>query len=151
VKLINTISRYRKAYRNWVSVLYNFYKAVIFGNGSNHKVKVVLRSNGEKCEAILGLVDFYTYMSEHLNHSDIKDICIENNEISFTFNGHKLKFIEPVKGDVIAVFANEEYKFLNPKDEVVIDIGANIGDSPIYFCVEGTKKGNCIRALSLHF
>jgi len=111
VKLINTISRYRKAYRNWVSALYNFYKAIIFGNGSNHKVKVVLRSNGEKCEAILGLVDFYTYIFEHLNHPNIKNICIENNEITFIFKGHKLKFIEPERGDLIAIFANEEYNF----------------------------------------
>ena len=29
---------------------------------------------------------------------------------------------------------------MNPKDEVVIDIGANIVTIQIYFCVEGAKK-----------
>ena len=138
MSLIDAISRYKKAYRNWVSVLYNTYKARKLNGKSYHKVKVILRSNGKICEVNPVLVGIYTFLLEYPNN--IKDIDIENNTISFTFKGFKLKFIELEKGDPVAAFAREDYKFLNPKDEVVIDIGANIGDSSIYFCVEGAKK-----------
>ncbi len=43
-------------------------------------------------------------------------------------------------GDIIDVFINEDYKFLEVKDRVVIDLGANIGDSAIYFALNGAKK-----------
>ena len=38
------------------------------------------------------------------------------------------------------VFEEEDYKFLNVKDKNVLDIGAFIGDSPIYFIQKGAKK-----------
>ncbi len=43
-------------------------------------------------------------------------------------------------GNIYDVFLNQEYKFLNVKDRIVIDIGASIGDSPIYFAISGAKK-----------
>ncbi len=43
-------------------------------------------------------------------------------------------------GNIFDVFINEEYKFLNVKDKIVIDIGASIGDSSIYFALNGAKK-----------
>jgi len=136
--LIEAIFRYKKAYINWLPVLYHRYKATRnLSSKSNRKIKVILRSNGKICEVNSELAWLYALLFEYPN---IKDIGIEDNEIVFTFKGHKLKFVEPWRGGLLAVFANEDYKFLNPKDEVVIDIGANIGDSPIYFCLEGAKK-----------
>ena len=43
-------------------------------------------------------------------------------------------------GDLIDVFVLEDYKFLNVDNETVIDVGANIGDSAIYFALNGAKK-----------
>ena len=43
-------------------------------------------------------------------------------------------------GDIATVFFNEEYKFMNVKDRIVIDIGANIGDSAIYFALKDAKE-----------
>lgn len=43
-------------------------------------------------------------------------------------------------GDLIDVFVLEDYKFLNIDNETVIDVGANIGDSAIYFALNGAKK-----------
>ena len=45
-----------------------------------------------------------------------------------------------INGDLIGVFFTEDYKFLDPKGSVVIDIGANIGDSAIYFALNGAEK-----------
>ena len=43
-------------------------------------------------------------------------------------------------GDKFGVFYNQQYLDLPVKDKEVIDIGANIGDSALYFAVRGAKK-----------
>ena len=43
-------------------------------------------------------------------------------------------------GDIHTVFFNNEYADLDIKDKIVIDVGANIGDSSIYFALRGAKK-----------
>jgi ribosomal protein L11 methylase PrmA len=40
----------------------------------------------------------------------------------------------------IDVFLKQEYQFLPVKDRTVIDIGANVGDSSIYFALRGADK-----------
>jgi len=52
-------------------------------------------------------------------------------------NGIKFKH---AYGFICEVFEEEEYKFLNVKDKNVLDIGAFVGDSPIYFILKGAKK-----------
>ncbi len=52
-------------------------------------------------------------------------------------NGIKFKY---AYGSIYEVFEEEEYKFLNVKDKNVLDIGAFVGDSPIYFILKGAKK-----------
>jgi FkbM family methyltransferase len=41
---------------------------------------------------------------------------------------------------IYEIFEEEDYKFLNVKDKNVLDIGAFVGDSPIYFVLKGAKK-----------
>jgi FkbM family methyltransferase len=43
-------------------------------------------------------------------------------------------------GDLFNIFYEKDYGFLPVKDRVVIDIGANIADSSIYFAMSGAKK-----------
>jgi len=52
-------------------------------------------------------------------------------------NGIKFKY---AYGSIHEVFEEEDYKFLNVKDKNVLDIGAFVGDSPIYFILKGAKK-----------
>jgi FkbM family methyltransferase len=53
-------------------------------------------------------------------------------------NGIKFKY---AYGSVYEVFEEkEDYKFLNVKDKNVLDIGAFVGDSPIYFILKGAKR-----------
>jgi len=74
MSLIEIISRYKKAYRNWVSVLYNIYKARNLSDKSNYKIKVILRSNEKMREVNLELAFFYTILLKYPNikHIDIK-------------------------------------------------------------------------------
>jgi FkbM family methyltransferase len=52
-----------------------------------------------------------------------------------------LQFYDGISnGDVFNIFYKKEYEFLPVKDRVVIDIGANIADSSIYFAMNGAKK-----------
>jgi len=43
-------------------------------------------------------------------------------------------------GDLADVFGSEEFKSMNFLNKIVLDIGANIGDSSIYFATLGAKK-----------
>jgi len=43
-------------------------------------------------------------------------------------------------GAIYEIFEDEDYKFLNVKNKNVLDIGAFIGDSVIYFILKGAKK-----------
>ncbi len=52
-----------------------------------------------------------------------------------------LQFYDGISnGDVFNIFYEKEYRFLPVKDRVIIDIGANIADSSIYFAINGAKK-----------
>jgi len=41
---------------------------------------------------------------------------------------------------IYEIFEEEDYKFLNVKDKKVLDMGAFVGDSAIYFILKGAKK-----------
>lgn len=43
-------------------------------------------------------------------------------------------------GDWIAVYLGEQYKWLDPEDRTVVDIGGEVGDSAIYFALKGAKE-----------
>jgi len=45
-----------------------------------------------------------------------------------------------IYGAIYQVFEEEDYKFLNVQNKSVLDIGAFVGDSPIYFILKGAKK-----------
>ncbi len=43
-------------------------------------------------------------------------------------------------GDIISIFSKSVYEKLDVKNKTVFDIGANIGDSSMYFAVKGASK-----------
>ena len=51
------------------------------------------------------------------------------------------KFISGItNGDLVAIFVDKVYDTLSVRDKVVVDIGANIADSAIYFVRRGARK-----------
>ena len=52
---------------------------------------------------------------------------------------NRIKF-KHAYGTIIQVFEEEDYKFFNVKDKSILDIGAFVGDSAIYFILKGAKK-----------
>ena len=60
--------------------------------------------------------------------------------MQFNYGDTKLIFYGVgIDGDIRGVFYFEEYKILKPENEIVIDIGASIGDSAIYFALNRAK------------
>ena len=60
-----------------------------------------------------------------------------HKSISLVYNSDKQ--LVSVIGSIKQQFIEEQYKWLNTKDKKVIDIGANIGDSAIYFTLKGAE------------
>ncbi|MGC8622093.1 MAG: FkbM family methyltransferase [Caldisphaera sp.] len=60
-------------------------------------------------------------------------------EFVYSFGDKKVRIIHAERGEVEEVFINQAYSWLPVKDKVVLDIGANIGDSSIYFALNGAK------------
>ncbi len=60
-------------------------------------------------------------------------------DFTYDFNGTHIKIIHAERGDVEGVFVAKAYAWLPVKDRIVLDIGANIGDSAIWFALNGAK------------
>jgi hypothetical protein len=115
------IKLYKSRYKNFVSILYHILR-------NNYPIKAVFDSG----ETLL-LNDYqevYNNLIE-LDADPIQDLVY--------FNG--LKFYGgKTNGDVLHVFKMNEYSFLPVEDKEVIDVGANIGDSSIYFARRGASN-----------
>ena len=118
---IQFLKLYKSRYRNFVSILYHVLR-------NNYPVKAVFNSG----ETIL-LKD-YQEVFNNLNELDVDPIQDVVYFDDLKFYGGK------TNGDILHVFKMNEYSFLPVEDKEVIDIGANIGDSSIYFASRGAGK-----------
>jgi FkbM family methyltransferase len=127
------VKRYRNSYRNFISVMLDLYMKketirVVFNDASEEDVSrnfawmypLVLRSNG---------------------YSDDKEIRALLKKETIRWMGKNVVMHGMWNnGDVEAAFFRGDYGSLQVAGEVVIDIGANIGDSSIYFTLNGAKR-----------
>ncbi|BBE42788.1 FkbM family methyltransferase [Conexivisphaera calida] len=125
---LEVIRRYRKAYRNWIGVL----AAEMLGRET---VRVVLR-NGASGEVSAGGAYHISMLISH--GFDVIDININTYEIIFGYNGIKVKLYGFVYGDPHDAF--KYYKWLDVRGKKVLDVGASIGDTAIYFSLRGSKE-----------
>jgi hypothetical protein len=112
---------FRRSYRNYIRVMYQVLR--------NHYPINAILPDGDK-------ITFNQYHELYRNLLNVN--CDIENDIAFVdgirFYGGKSK------GDIVSTFIKKEYKKLDVKDKVVVDIGANIGDSSIYFSLNGARK-----------
>lgn len=75
-----------------------------------------------------------------LTHNFMWKKCkFENGLLEINFKGEKIFFRDSEFGDLVAVFAYERYGIVSVENKIVIDIGAAIGDSAIYFAKNNAK------------
>lgn len=141
-QLTQTIISYKIAYKNYLKVLFELGKKRKASHNQNINIKVLLR-NGIK------LIVPYTWVTTYANiiglqnritNKNISGLNLSEKGISFKYKGHSV-IIDPAKfSDLYAVFFNEEYSYLDVIGKDVIDVGMNIGDSSIYFAINGANR-----------
>jgi FkbM family methyltransferase len=124
---IAMIIKFKKKYKNYFYVLRKYRKrefpiTATLLDGS----EVILHNRMSVLFEIRDLANFFIINDKELriNKEEFRTIKFENWEDN---------------GDFIGVFVEEEYKTLSFKNKIVIDVGANIGDSSLYFALKGAK------------
>jgi hypothetical protein len=118
---IEFLSLYRKKYTNYINVTRKVLQR-------RYPLTAILRGGG----SITFGYDYDIYNHLHdLSCDTQQDIAHIDG---FQFHGGR------TSGNIVEVFIKNVYSFLEVKDKVVIDIGAGIGDSSIYFASRGAKR-----------
>jgi 16S rRNA G966 N2-methylase RsmD len=120
-KYIHSFFLYRRTYRNYLSVMYNAL------NGQ-YPIMAVLKDGSQT--KLLRREQIWLDLA-HIPYDIEKDIVYVNN---FQILGGTRN------GDIYNIFFNNEYESLPVRNRNVIDVGANIADSSIYFLSHGAKK-----------
>ena len=123
---LHSFNLYRNKYRNSFYIMRNVLR-------NNFPVQVI-EKNGSS-ESLTCDLDLMTNLSGIEKCYEI----IGNDVIITKKNLPPIRLYNGIYGSIFAVFLKEEYKMLPIKGNTVIDIGANIGDSPIYFAVNGGR------------
>jgi hypothetical protein len=111
---------YKKRYKNFFSVIVHILR-------NKYPIKLINR-NGDHT-----ILNDYQEVYNSLMEVDVD---AEHDLAYFdglSFHGGK------TNGDIVNIFKKNEYSFLPVTENEVIDIGANIGDSSIYFASRGAK------------
>lgn len=118
---LHSFVRYKQVYRNYFFVAYQVLRR-------EYPINAQLRDGRRKL-----------YTNQNEIWLDMANIRYSSKEDIVYLDGIQLVGAT-TNGDVVSIFANREYEWLPVKDKIVIDIGANIGDSSIYFASRGARK-----------
>jgi len=118
---IHFIKLYKRRYKNSVSIILNVLR-------KNYPIKAVSNSG-----------DIFLFHDYQEVYNNLIGLHIDQTQDLVYFDELKL-YGGKTNGDVFHVFEMNEYSFLPVDDKEVIDIGANIGDSSIYFARRGASK-----------
>jgi FkbM family methyltransferase len=129
-----------RAYNNYITMIVSFWKR-------RYPIKGVLKNGNTvtiKNERTLKF-PWYIIPKDGIMHGFGYDIRFDiENEISIIKSCSMDKEIilrdSINNGDVFGIFFKGQYDMLPVKDAVVIDVGSNIGDSSIYFALQGAKR-----------
>ena len=146
IKNITDLLLFKKFVKNWLT-------AVLFKLGFINEFKLVLK-NGQSIRINKSdFISFWLYLpmlEAVLNNTykiDNAKIDSINKVIKFKFKNNVVKFYYDTQKQLYNTtsmikeqFIEEQYEWLEVKGKDVIDIGANIGDSAIYFGLKGAKR-----------
>jgi len=133
---LKTLLHILKSTKNWLSVLMVRY-------GSKQKTNAIFRS-GYVLPVTKGNWKKYIYHAYFF--SFLPEAKLFDDHVEFPYHSKKLAMYFGKWGfdTILEIFATDPYKdflnVVNPKDKVVIDVGASFGDTAIYFLTRGAKK-----------
>jgi len=121
---------YYRTYENYKDVLLNVLRKKYPFQARLRDGRVVEINNNN-----LRVVYFYRlfYTKYHI-------IRLEDNVIEFVFDNKKVIFYDWDKGAIAGSFVYHDYDFLDVTNKTVVDVGANIADTAIYFALRGAKR-----------
>jgi len=136
---IQVLKGSKKAYKNYFSVLLKLYfKRNESLQNDKILINVILR-DGRKISVPYGWVTSFARFSVYQN-KNISNLSLTKEGIYFLYKNHPV-IIDPGRfGGAHEVFSQEDYSSLNVTDCDVIDVGMNIGDSAIYFALNGARR-----------
>jgi len=143
MRLIDAYKRYKNSYENYLSVMLKM--------AMKKKVISVKLKDGTLRNWVSDCVWFYT----RFNHSneerllstldDYSNSILSESPIELRYNERRIRLFPNSSGGgfgaFLEIFVENTYKELLPLEgETVLDIGANIGDSSIYFALNNAEK-----------
>lgn len=130
---ISTLLKYRRLYRNYITISMRILR-------NRYPIEARLK-NGDKL-LLRNELEAQIHGGRHNGFEyDTDNDIVTLSMYSHLNNQIKIKLYGGISnGDIRSVFVNNVYQQLPLKGKVVIDIGANIADSSIYFALRGAKK-----------
>jgi FkbM family methyltransferase len=144
----STVKVYHGAYRNFVRVIWNLVR-------KRYPIVAVLKNNNSllvRNETELAFIA-YAQIYDRI-HLDLDSKLVT---LSYPISAENPKFLNlkffgaMESGDIIHIFFQNIYHSLPIHGKKVIDIGAQIGDSAIYFAINGADKVVAIEPLDKNF
>lgn len=130
---INFFDFYLKGFIRYYKHFKNFFSVTMRVVANKYPIHVVLK-NGTRI-TLNGRFEVASIALGFDNYIINDEILVIKNKLG------KIKLLHGAQnGDPIGVFFEEVYKMCPVEDQTIIDVGANIGDSSIYFALRGAKK-----------
>jgi FkbM family methyltransferase len=127
-----------RAYRNYPTVLLHILRR-------KYPIKATLRNDRQvilRDHNGINNLSAYATQCKGVIHFDTVHDTVTISSLSYVEKKNLVVTLYSAlhNGDIFAIFLKNEYGVIPVKGNVVIDIGANIGDSPIYFALRGAGK-----------
>jgi len=131
-------------------IIKNWYIVSLFRAGLKKTVRIKFRDG--KQVYIKSEKEYHDFWNSELGQNEILKMAkdniakIRNNRIELDYKNKKVYFLSDENKKLISNanaikenFINEQYKWLDVKGKDAVDIGANVGDTAIYFALKGAK------------
>lgn len=123
---LRTVFSYKKTFSNWVTVILKTIKGDYPFTAYTKGGPVIVKGHTP--------LYFLTRNCYTLTYTNEGALKIKYKDIDLSFYGALNN------GELYEVFINESYSPMRIKNSTVIDIGGNIGDTAIYFALNGAEK-----------
>ena len=143
--MINSFITIRKIAKNWIAV-------ALFRISLKKTLTIKFRDGKSVC--FKSRKEYFDFWGSEFGQNELSKLTekrqynykIKGNNIELEYQNRKIYFYYDTNkqlsnsiGHINDNFIGEQYKWLVVKDKDVVDVGANVGDTAIYFALKGAK------------